>query len=180
MEGNILDILKEAIKGPEFWMSFAFFVVIIVAFRPIGRYLKIWGEKHAAEIQARLDQPAQLRKNAQELLEKYEERTKNREIEYREIMKQAEAEIDFLQQDFDQKLKDRLSRKDKETEVRLQMIHDNGVKEMKNGMLKLVINRTYEILSHHHKTKKDASGEIDKALDSIYDTLKQNMHLVRK
>ena len=140
----------------------------------------MWGQARANEVQAKLDEPANLRKEAEALLAKYENHTKNRDAEYADIMKQAEAEIDFLQKDFDERLKERLARKDKETEVRLQMIYDNGVKDMKNKMLKLVVKRTYEILSHHHKTKKDAGLEIDKSLDSIYETLKQNMHLVRK
>lgn len=175
-----LEGLKHSIQGPEFWMSFAFFAVILIAFKPLRKGLLAWGQARADDVQAKLDEPAKLRQEAEALLVKYQSHTKNKETEYAEIMKQAESEIDFLQKDFDERLKERLVRKDKETEVRLQMIYENGVKDMKNKMLKLVIKRTYEILLHHHKTKKDATKEIDKALDSVYETLKQNMHLVRK
>ena len=114
------------------------------------------------------------------MLAKYENHTKNRDAEYADIMQQAQNEIDFLQKDFDERLKERLARKDKETETRLQMIHDNGIKDMESQMLKQVVARTYEMLTHHHKTKKDVSQDIDRALDNVYETLKQNMHLVRK
>lgn len=174
------DGLKNSIQGPEFWMTFAFFAIIFIAFRPLKRFLNAWGQKNAAEIQAQLDEPANLRKEAEVLLAKYENHTKNQNKEYDDMMKQAKDEIDFLQADFDERLKERLARKDKETEIRLQMIRDNGIKDMENQMLKIVIDRTYEKLTHHQKAKKDAAKEIDKALESVYETLKQNMHLVRK
>lgn len=180
MDWNVfLDGFKQAVKGPEFWMSFAFFAVILIAFRPIKKRIQAWGGAYAAQIQAQLDQPANLRKNAEELLAKYEERTKNRDIEYADMMKQAEAEIDFLQQDFDQKLKERLHRKDVETQLRLQMIHENGVKEMENKMLKLIVDRTYEMLAKH-TAHKNSAKEVDVALDCIYSSLKENAHLIRK
>lgn len=178
--GTWLDGLKHSIQGPEFWMSFAFFAIIFLAFRPLKKFLATWGQKRAEEVQAKLDEPARLRKEAEALLAKYENHTKNRDTEYADIMQQAQNEIDFLQKDFDERLKERLARKDKETETRLQMIHDNGIKDMESQMLKQVVARTYEMLTHHHKTKKDVSQDIDRALDNVYETLKQNMHLVRK
>jgi hypothetical protein len=51
---------------------------------------------------------------------------------------------------------------------------------MENQMLKMVVQRTYDLLAHHHNQEKDDVKEIDKALDNVYEALKQNMHLVRK
>lgn len=178
--GSCIEGLKHSIQGPEFWMSFAFFAIILLAFRPLRKFMAMWGQKQAAEVRAKLDEPAELRKEAEALLAKYEAYTKNKETEYADIMKRSKDEIDFLQADFDERLKERLVRKDKETETRLQMIRENGIKDMENKMLKMVVNRTYDLLMQHHKNEKDASKEIDKALNSVCETLKQNMHLVRK
>ncbi|MBR5129672.1 MAG: hypothetical protein IKV03_00395 [Alphaproteobacteria bacterium] len=175
-----IDVLKLSIQGPEFWMSVAFFAIILGAFFPLKKFLNGWGKRQAAEVQAKLDEPANLRKEAEALLTKYENHTKNQDQEYVDIMKQAKSEIDFLQKDFDERLKERLVRKDKETEARLQMIRDNGVKEIENQMLKMVVKRTYDMLTQHHKTSKNASKEMDRALENVCETLKQNMHLVRK
>ena len=175
-----IDGLKHSIQGPEFWMTFAFFAIIFIAFRPLKKFLATWGQKCATEVRAKLDEPANLRAEAEALLKKYENHTKNQDKEYADIMEQAKSEIDFLQKDFDERLNERLKRKDAETEVRLQMIRENGIKDMENQMLKMVVNRTYDLLAHHHKTEKDASKEIDKALNSVCETLKNNMHLVRK
>ncbi|MGN1063026.1 MAG: hypothetical protein ACI4QM_01730, partial [Alphaproteobacteria bacterium] len=110
--------LIELIKGPEFWMTFAFFLVLALAVRPIGRILSQWGQARADEIRAKLDEPVRLRTQAEELLAKYENHTKNRTQEHNEIIRAAESEIDFLQKEADQKLKDRLMRKENETAVR--------------------------------------------------------------
>ena len=175
-----VDGLKHSVQGPEFWMTFAFFAIIFIAFKPLRKYLAAWGKGRSDEVRAKLDEPANLRKEAEALLEKYEKHTKDKDKEYAQIMAETQAEIDFLQKDYDELLKERLKRKDAETQVRLQMIRDNGVKEMENQMLKMVVQRTYDLLAHHHNQEKDAVKEIDKALDNVYETLKQNIHLVRK
>lgn len=176
---TVFEHFLQIIQGPEFWMSLAFFTVIVIAFRPIKQRLSEWGKQQAADIQEKLDEPARLRKQAEDLLEKYESHTKNRDAEYAEIIKKAEDEIDFLQQEFDTKLKERLERKEKETAVRLQMIKDNGVKEMENQMLRLVVKRTYEKLAEH-ASQKNSAKEMDVALDRVYSSLKENMHLIHK
>lgn len=171
--------LIELIKGPEFWMTFAFFLVLILAVRPIGRILSQWGRARADEIRAKLDEPVRLRTQAEELLAKYENHTKNRTQEHNEIIRAAESEIDFLQQEADQKLKDRLMRKENETAVRLQMIHDNGIKELKNQMLRAIINRTYEILGKNVR-QVNRQQEMDRALERVYASLENHIDLVKK
>ncbi len=176
---TVFEHFLQMIQGPEFWMTLAFFTVIVIAFRPMKRRLSEWGKHQADDVREKLDEPARLRKQAEDLLEKYESHTKNRDAEYAEIIKKAEDEIDFLQKDFDIKLKERLERKEKETAVRLQMIKDNGIKEMENQMLRLVVKRTYEKLAEH-ASQKNSTKEMDIALESIYSSLKENTHLIRK
>ncbi len=176
---TVFEHFLQMIQGPEFWMSLAFFAIIVIAFRPMKQRLMAWGKHQADDVREKLDEPARLRKQAEDLLEKYESHTKNRDAEYAEIIKKAEDEIDFLQQEFDTKLKERLERKEKETAVRLQMIKDNGVKEMENQMLRLVVKKTYEMLAEH-ASQKNSTKEIDDALQSVYASLKENTHLIRK
>ena len=59
------------------------------------------------------------------------------------------------------------------------MIKDNGVKEMENQMLRLVVKRTYEKLAEH-ASQKNSAKEMDVALDRVYSSLKENMHLIHK
>lgn len=175
----MLNELLIEIKGPEFWMSFAFFVILFISFKPLKQYLDNWGKAQAAKVQAKLEEPAKLREQAQMLLEKYEEHTKNRESERADMMKKAEEEIDFLQKEFDQRMKDRLERKKRETETRLQMIYDNGITDMKNQMLHLIVKKTYDILQnkeHQHDTKQ----EMEQALNQVYSSLNQHIDLVKK
>lgn len=171
--------LIEWIKGPEFWLSFAFFLVLAVAVRPMGRMLRTWGQARADSIREKLDEPARLKAQAEELLAKYENHTKNRKQEHTDIINAAKAEIEFLQQEADRKLKERLERKENETSTRLQMIHDNGIKELKNKMLRVIINRTYDILGKN-AAKTNQEREMDKALERVYASLENNMDLVKK
>ena len=47
-----MDSFLQIIKGPEFWMSFAFVAVILIAAHPLGRFLSRWGAQQADKVRA--------------------------------------------------------------------------------------------------------------------------------
>lgn len=171
--------LLNHIKGPEFWMSFAFVCVVIICFNPLRKYLTSWGNKQADKVRARLDEPAELRKKAEDLLAKYEEHTKNQESERKAILKQADEEIKVLRAEFDQRTKERLERKDRDIAARLEMVQKNGIQHMKEQMARLVVQKTFEILKEK-QTPQSSETQMDEAIRRLCDSLNQHKNLVRK
>lgn len=173
------SILLEHIKGPEFWMSFSFFAVLLVAFNPLKKYLAKWGKERADKIQKSLDEPADLRKKAEELLKKYETHTQNQEQERTDILTAAEEEVLALQKENKIRLTDRMERKHIEMTNRLQTIQENGVKQMKDQMVGIIVNKAQDILKKNQNTP--VSGvEMDKALNLIFHSLTENKDLIKR
>lgn len=173
-----MDSFLQIIKGPEFWMSFAFVAVILIAARPLGRFLSRWGAQQADKVRAHLDEPANLRKQAEELYEKYVLHTKNQEKERANILKQADIEIENLRKDFEEHTAERMQRKDREVAARLKMVQENGTRQMKEQMAKLVIEKTYDIL-HERESDDTKRREMDKSIALLFDSLKKNTHLLK-
>ena len=173
-----MDSFLQIIKGPEFWMSFAFVAVVLIAMRPLGRFLSRWGAQQADKVRAHLDEPANLRKQAEELYEKYVLHTKNQEKERADILKQAEIEIENLRKDFEEHTAERMQRKDREVAARLKMVQENATRQMKEQMAKLVIEKTYDIL-HERESDETKQREMDKSISLLFDSLKKNTHLLK-
>ncbi|MDR2902733.1 MAG: hypothetical protein LBU87_06500, partial [Lactobacillales bacterium] len=71
------DQIMHVVKSPEFWMSVAFVCVIILAFRPLRRFLRKWGAKRADDIMSKIETAKEMNQKAEELLQKYETQTRN-------------------------------------------------------------------------------------------------------
>lgn len=169
--------ILEEIKGPEFWMSFAFIAVALIAFRPLKNYLAAWGTARAARIQKTLDDPANLRREAEDLLARYEVHTQNKEDERAEILKSAEEEIISLQKENKIRLTERMERKHTEMTGRLQTIEDNGIKQLKDQMANVIVQKTNAILKDQ---KTVPATEMDKALSQVFDSLTENKELIKR
>lgn len=174
-----MESIVHIIKGPEFWMSFAFVAVVLIAFRPLGRFLSQWGKSQADKVRSHLEEPARLRNQAEELYAKYVLHTKNQEMERADILRQGEEEIKNLRSEFEERTKERLQRKDREVAARLKMVQENGTRQLKDQMAKLVIKKTYDIL-HDRETEVAKTKEMDKSIAMLCETLKENVHLMKK
>lgn len=167
----------EEIKGPEFWMTFAFICVVLIAFRPLKKYLTNWGTARAARIQKTLDDPAKLRLEAEDLLARYETHTQNKEAERAEILKNAESEIIALQKENKVRLTERMERKHIEMSGRLKSIEENGVKQLKDQMANIIVQKTNSLLNEE---KPAQTNEMDHALAQIFDSLTENKNLLKR
>lgn len=173
-----MDSFLQIIKGPEFWMSFAFVAVVLIAVRPLSRFLTRWGQEQADKVRAHLDESARLRKQAEELYNKYVLYTQNQESERADILRQADIEIENLRKEFKENAAERMQRKDREVAARLKMIQENGTRKMKEQMANLVIEKTYGIL-HERESDEKKQRAMDKSIALLLESLKENAHLLK-
>lgn len=159
-------------ENPEFWAGIAFFLVVSVSIRPAFRKFKIWGQKQAESIKKELNEAHALRKQAEDLYAKYEKHTQNLEQERAEILQSAEKEVLSLQQESDEKLSNRLEKKKREVQNRIQLIQDNTHKDLTNKILYQVIEKTKEILSE--RPIRQTTDDMDNALEQVFKTLEKS------
>ena len=118
--------LLNEIKSPEFWTSIAFLGVVFTFMRPFVRYLNRWAKKQAALVQKNREEARAVRKRAETLLKQYEAVNRDRETERGRLLAEADTEISFLEQEFEQRTADRIARKKQEMALRLKTIEENG------------------------------------------------------
>lgn len=174
-----MNTILTIISSPEFWISFAFVAVILMAFRPIGRYLRAWGKRRADSIQQSLDDAKNLRAKAEALLAEYEQKTKHKDRERAGIMKRAQREAARLQKEMAEKLTERLEKQEEDMASRLRLVREQGQRELKDKMLGMLMTQTYKTaLRRVANTGIDA--QTDDALSAIFGILDQNAGLIKK
>ncbi len=164
------------IQSPEFWMTVAFCAVVFLAARPLSRFLKEWGQKQAAHIKNQIDETAALKKQAQDLLEKYENHTRDQEREAAVLLEEAEKEIDYLKEAADRDLQEKLENKAEAVELRLKAVWENSERLIRARLLEKTIEKTKKIISEKEESVSDTQAALTmifKALDEKADTLKK-------
>lgn len=172
--------LISVIKGPEFWMTVAFFAVIFLSAKPLSRYLRTWGQKRADGIQSRLDEAINLSKKAENLLSEYEQKTKNKENEKQSILAKAEQDAEFLKADLQKKLSERLTKQDEDTEFRLKLMKEQGRRDVQDKILRSIMMHTRQLLVKKASDTAQTSAQMDAAVDNICAVLDEQTDLIRK
>ncbi len=165
-----METLSEAIKGPEFWMSFGFVMLVVVSFSPVQKFLMKWGKKRARQIETDIAYAASLRNEAEELLSQYEGHTQNREAEKDAIIAQGENTVRAMQQEMEYALKNRIEQKRKDTADKIDLMHKTVQQNMKKDVLQKVVQKTTAMLQVN---STETEADLDKALDRAYASLEK-------
>lgn len=168
-----------AIQSPEFWVSIGFVLVVIVAFRPLKRYLATWGKKEAEHVQADIQNARKLKEEAADLLASYRKKTRRKNKERDEILASAGQEIDFLWREAEQKIKDQQAHKKQEAEHRLKMMQEQGHQEIKNKILTAVLQKTEQQILAQQKSGT-LTEDMDETLKKFFETLDNEAEELQK
>lgn len=166
--------LMHVISSAEFWLSIAFLVVLFLSLKPLTRYLKKWGEGRAARIQQEIDESAELRRKAEELLAEYKEKTRNRAKERAAILQRAKQEAAYLETEANQKLKERLLKQDEDMAIRLSLIKKQSQRELKDKILKKFMHQSDQLLQKYAQTEK---RQMMDSLNVLFNALESNADL---
>ncbi len=161
------EVLTE-LKNPEFWMSFAFVLVVVISVRPALRFVRRWAKKEALTVKKSLKEAADVRRKAADLLVQYQEENRRQPALRKQAMAEADSEIAVLQEETDQRTNDVILHKKQETALRLKMIEENSRQDVKNKMLRRIVRRTEKNL-----TERRAAGTVVEDMDSAVEVICQ-------
>lgn len=150
----------------EFWVGFAFILVVVLLFKPLGKMLKSMLVKRRSEIIDQITQAEHLRDDAQKLLAQYEKKFLHAKDEANEILERSEKEIELLKNDELQKLEQDLEIRRKEVENSIALSAEKVRNEINKTIASLAVDKVKKHL-HTHLTPADHEKLIDASLDKV-------------
>lgn len=153
-------------KSAEFWVGFAFILVVVFLFKPLKKAIKSMLLKRRGEIIDQISQAEQLRDDAQKLLAQYEKKFLHAKDEADEILKRSEKEIETLKNEELQKLEQDLEIRRKEVENSINL----SIEKVKNEINQKIAELTMQKVKNHiysDLSEKDHEVIIDKSLDEL-------------
>lgn len=163
------------VSSPEFWLSIAFFAVLLISLKPLNRYLTNWGQRRAAQIQQEIDESAELRRKAEKLLTEYKEKTRNKAKERAAILQRAKQEAAYLETEANQKLKERLQKQDEDMAVRLSLVKKQSQRELKDKLLKQLMHQSNQLLLENTRAEETQMAD---SLTAFFETLESHADLL--
>ena len=150
----------------EFWVGFAFILVVVLLFKPLGKMLKSMLVKRRSEIIDQITQAEHLRDDAQKLLAQYEKKFLHAKDEANEILERSEKEIELLKNDELQKLEQDLEIRRKEVENSIALSAEKVRNEINKTIASLAVDKVKKHI-HTHLTPADHEKLIDASLDKV-------------
>lgn len=171
--------MKQFFENPEFWSAVAFVLVVLVALRPVIRFLNKWTDKQGMIILNRQKEAFDILEKAKNLKLKYDKMYQNRWLDQKQMLEQADAEISVLDAELKQTTSDKIARKNQEIAVRLKNIEENGFQNVKNKVLSKVISEAKKIFKMRFDGD-EISENTDDLLETVFHVLKNKKDLLKK
>lgn len=149
-----------------FWVGVAFFVVLFLAIRPVGRALTAALDGRTAKIKARLDEAARLREDAQELLATFQRKQRDAMKEAEEIIAHAKVEAERLSKQAAKDLEDALKRREHQALERISMAEAQALKEVQNLAVDVAINAARAVMIQS-VSEAQKSALVDAAIQDL-------------
>ncbi len=155
-------------QSAEFWVGFAFVLVVTLLFSPIAKLIKSLAEKRISRIKKELQEAEDLKLDAQKLFADYERKLLNADNEVAEIVAEEETAIAEAKERRMCELNALLKHKQAEADAKIEMAFERADAEINN----LISKRTLKILQSaisENMTIENHRQLIDKSINNIND-----------
>ena len=142
-------------ESPTFWVAVSFVIFILVAL-----YIGVWGiitkmlDQRIDAIRERLDEAAQLREEAQEILADYKKKLAQAEIEAEGIITEAREEARLLRERMNDEMETALQRREKLALDRIAQAEADATAEVRARTVDIAVDASRRLLMDA------ASGEL--------------------
>lgn len=155
----------------EFWVGFAFVLVVVFLIKPVGKAVKSMLIKRRDGIINQIDQAEKLRDDAQVLLAQYEKKFLHAKDEADEILTKSKSEIEFVKTQTLNGLENELNTKRQEVERSIDAATEKARKEISTLIGTQTVNLVKEKILHNVDAKQH-SKLIDNSVENILKRLK--------
>lgn len=150
----------------KFWVGAAFFLLIAIIAKPVGRFIIAGLDKRSLKIQTDLDEAVNLREEAQALLATYQKNQRQALSEVEEILSHARSEVTRITKEARENLEKELSRK---TELAMQKIaqaETTMVQQMRDSLVDMVTQASRIVIAQN-LSKDKAEGLLTTSIADV-------------
>jgi F-type H+-transporting ATPase subunit b len=154
------------LTNSNFWVSIAFIVFVVLAFRPAAKAMTAAFDGRAERIRKELEDAARLREDAQKTLADYQRRQRDALQEAEAIIAQARAEAERMRIRATADLEQQMARREQQALDKIAQAEANALAEVRDLAVDVAIAATRTLLADGlngaaaDKLVDDAIGEL--------------------
>ena len=134
-------------ESPEFWVAVGFVIFVALIYKPIARAMTGALDSRAARIKATLDEAAQLRADAEKLLNDYQTRQRNAVKEAEDIIAAAGAQAERMMREAATGLSATLAQREKLALEKIALAESEALKEVREAAVDVAIAATRKLIA---------------------------------
>ena len=156
--------------SPSFWVAIAFIVFVVIFAKPVWKFSTKALDRKISAIEASIEEAANLREEAQDLLAKYKRKLVDAEDEAEAIVGQARKEASALKARMIKELEASLERREKLAIDRIAQAEKDATSEISIMTAEVSLTATRRLLIENINEKK-ANDLIDCSIEELAEKL---------
>lgn len=157
-------------KTAEFWVGFAFILVVVALVKPIGGLLKSMLSKRRDDIADKINQAEKLHDDAQKLLAEYERKFVHVNDEVALVLEKSENQIEHTRQEERRKLNNELNLKSREADGIIASAQMQTLSEINTKTAEKAVQTARRFLAAN-LTDQERARMIDESIERICDKI---------
>jgi F-type H+-transporting ATPase subunit b len=156
----------ELFHNPEFWVLVGFLIFFILLGRTLWKVMRDGLDSRRAKIQEQLNEAAQLRAEAENLLNLYRSKQEQAVKDAEDILAQAKAEAELMRKNAEADLKRSLAAREAQAKDRIALAEQAAIQQVKARAVEIAIRASTGLV----KESIDQSGAaalVDRAIDDL-------------
>jgi F-type H+-transporting ATPase subunit b len=156
----------EIFHNPEFWVLVGFLTFFILLGRTLWKVMRDGLDGRAAKIQEQLNEAAQLRAEAESLLNLYRSKQEQAVRDAEDILAQAKTEAELMRKNAEADLKRSLAAREAQAKDRIALAEQAAIQQVKARAVDIAI-RAATGLVKESIDQSDAAALVDHAIDDL-------------
>ena len=150
-------------QDPSFWVAVAFAIFVILAWRPLGKFLATSLDDRSEKIAQELRQAVELREEAQSLLAEYQRKQRENMDEAKRIVEQTKADAQAMAEKAEQELRDTLEKRKALAMEKISQAEIAAVRMVQQNVVDIAVAASRTMIQDSSK----ATDLIDLALEDV-------------
>ncbi len=160
--------MEHYLHDPSFWVAIAFLIFVVLAWKPLGKFLATSLDARAENIAKELREAVALREEAQSLLAEYQRKQRDNLDEAKRIIEQTKADAQAMAENAEQELRDTLEKRKELAMEKIAQAEVTAIRMVQQNVVDIAISASRSMI--------EDSAKGDDLIDIALDDIDQKLH----